>query len=82
MLVDPFGDMGSWVWAVVEGPHVGIYRNYKEFERKRDEKFRVDKNGEMTGYSWKGCRFWNEAEAIEYFQAQDHYAMVGRMNHG
>jgi hypothetical protein len=61
------------VWMIVQGPQVGVYKNYARFIEARDRPYstRAEEEPVNGNYSWKACRFLSEGDALEWIEARD-----------
>ena len=71
----PAGEPHTVWYLIVEGPNLGLYKNYNTFIQKRDEPFRVNdennigENTENKGFSYRAGWFWCLEDTKNWIQA-------------
>jgi len=69
----PAGEPHTVWYVIVEGPNLGLYKNYATFIQKRDGPFldenNIGENVENKGFSYRAGWFWCLEDAKNWIQA-------------
>ena len=69
----PAGEPHTVWYVIVEGPNLGLYKNYATFEQKRDgpnrDENNIGENAENNGFSYRAGWVWCLEDAKNWIQA-------------